>query len=105
MFHTSLNNCRLLFVLYILFRIGMEEEYSISKLVDSSSVYRNHYENWPSQYTTDGLIQSGGINIFHSEFETTPWIRVDLQQASAISFLRVYMRRNGGRTLFINTFH
>lgn len=101
-----MNKCRLLVFFFISYlELECKKNAAFQKLVDSSAVYRNHYENWSPQYTTDGLIQNGGINIFHSEFETTQWIRVDLQQASAISFLRVYMKRNGGGTLFINTFH
>lgn len=95
----------LLFFFYILLELEWKKNEAFQKLVDSSSVYYNDYENWSPQYTTDGLIPNGGIHIFHSEYETAPWIRVDLQQALAISFLRVYMRRDGGGTLFITTFH
>lgn len=94
-----------LFFFYILLELEWKKNAAFQKLVDSSSVYYNYYENWSPQYTTDGLIPNGGIHIFHSEYETAPWIRVDLQQALAISFVRVYMRRDGGGTLFITTFH
>lgn len=57
-----------------------------------SSVYSNNTSLWSQDYATDGNISTGGTQIFHSDFEPTPWIMVDLMKMSKISFVRVYVR-------------
>lgn len=69
----------------------------------ASTVHENNYGLWSPYYATDGIIHGGGHNIFHSTFETFPWIRTDLQEISTILFLRVYTRGDVG-TVFIYTF-
>lgn len=91
------------FVLYIL-EIKSKKNAALNKPNTVSSVHENNYGKWSPSYATDGIIQRGGSTFFHSSFETSPWIRIDLQEVSTIFFLRVYMRDGAGIQLFINTF-
>lgn len=91
------------FVLYIL-EIKSKKNAALNKPNTVSSVHENNYGKWSPSYATDGIIQRGGSTFFHSSFETSPWIRIDLQEVSTMFFLRVYMRDGAGIQLFINTF-
>lgn len=91
------------FVLYIL-EIKSKKNAALNKPNTVSTVHENNYGKWSPSYATDGIIQRGGSTFFHSSFETSPWIRIDLQEVSTIFFLRVYMRDGAGIQLFINTF-
>lgn len=59
-----------------------------------SSVYGMIISSWGAHYATDGILQTG-TTFFHSDFEATPWIMIDLQQISHIIFIRVYNRGDG----------
>lgn len=65
---------------------------AFQKAPNVSSVLANSYELWSPHYATDGLFQSGGISIFHSAKENSPWIKVDLLESLTVFFLRVFMR-------------
>lgn len=60
-----------------------------------SSVFGAMHSSWGAHYATDGILQTGRP-FFHSDFEATPWIMIDLQQISHIIFIRVYNRGDGG---------
>uniref|UniRef100_K1QSX9 Uncharacterized protein n=1 Tax=Magallana gigas TaxID=29159 RepID=K1QSX9_MAGGI len=57
-----------------------------------SSVYFNNTSNWSPDYATDGVISIQAVQIFHSHWEPTPWIMVDLMNMLKISFVRVFLR-------------
>lgn len=57
-----------------------------------SSVYSNNTSNWSPDYATDGVISIQAVQIFHSHWEPTPWIMVDLMNMLKISFVRVFLR-------------
>eukprot|EP00105_Crassostrea_gigas_P034410 XP_019918558.1 PREDICTED: uncharacterized protein LOC105317741 [Crassostrea gigas] len=65
------------------------------KTITSSSVYGNAYHDWSPKYATDSIFQSGGIKIFHSANETSPWIMVDLKDVTTVIYLRIYVRMDG----------
>lgn len=90
------------FVIYIL-EIKSKKNAALNKPNTVSSVHENNNGRCSPSYATDGIIQRGVSNFFHSSFEISPWIRIDLQDVSTILFLRVYMRDGAGIQLFINT--
>ena len=65
---------------------------ALHKLPSASSVLQNAISLWSPAYATDGIIQTTGTEIFHSAQEVSPWLMIDLQDTSTISFLRVYNR-------------
>lgn len=86
-----------------LVEIESKRNAAINKPSMASSVCENHYGLWSPYYATDGIIHGDGVNIFHSTFETLPWITTDLQEVSKILFLRVYTRGDVGK-VFIYIF-
>lgn len=65
-----------------------------------SSVYSNNLSNWGPDYATDGMISIHDTKIFHSNFESTPWIMVDVMKMSKISFVRVFVRIDYAGNIF-----
>lgn len=71
------------------------------KTIMSSSVYNNVYSDWSPRFATDGIFQRGGIKIFHSANETSPWILVDLKDVTTVIYLRIFVRMDGAGILFL----
>lgn len=69
---------------------------ALRKPTIGSSVYGGSYSNWDPHFATDGFVQNGATQIFHSAFEQYPWIWIDLLETLSISFIRIYNRRDGG---------
>lgn len=69
-----------------------KENSALRKPAVGSSIFGNNSEDWDSSYATDGLVQNRCPKIFHSNFEPSPWIKVDLMNALTISFIRVFNR-------------
>lgn len=67
-----------------------------------SSVYFNNTSNWSPDYATDGVISIQAVQIFHSHWEPTPWIMVDLMNMLKISFVRVFLRIDDAGDIFIS---
>lgn len=65
-----------------------------------SSVYNSNTSNWSPDFATDGVISIQDVQIFHSHWEPTPWIMVDLVNMSKISFVRVFVRIDTGGNIF-----
>lgn len=74
---------------------------AINKTTVGSSVYNGHYGNWDPGYATDGVVKNGYTNMFHSEFESSPWIKVDLLNSFMISCVRVFIRGDGFGIIFL----
>uniref|UniRef100_A0A8W8LQ82 Fucolectin tachylectin-4 pentraxin-1 domain-containing protein n=1 Tax=Magallana gigas TaxID=29159 RepID=A0A8W8LQ82_MAGGI len=73
---------------------------ALKKPTIGSSVHEGNYRNWDPHFATDGFVQNGGTQIFHSTFEQYPWIWIDLLETLSISFIRIYNRRDGGGQRF-----
>lgn len=76
---------------------------ALRKPTIGSSVHEGNYGNWDPHYATDGFVQNGGTQIFHSAFEQFPWIWIDLLETFSISFIRVYNRRDAIGMIFIES--
>ena len=49
---------------------------------------------WGPVYATNGARSPTSTNIFHSQPETSPWLKVQLIGLQMITFVRVYNRRD-----------
>ena len=82
---------------------------ALSRPATSSSVYAGDTMKWGPVYATNGARSPTGTNIFHSQPETSPWLKVHLIRSEMITFVRVYNRRDqGGKLLsrwLINSIH
>lgn len=61
----------------------------------------NNYGDYHPYYATDGLLPNGYTKMFHSDFESSPWINVDLLDILTILFVRFYNRVDGSGNIFI----
>lgn len=61
----------------------------------------NNYGDYHPYYATDGLLPNGYTKMFHSDFESFPWINVDLLDILTILFVRFYNRVDGSGNIFI----
>ena len=80
--------------LFLFSEIKWGNNAALNKPPEVSSVYLALNSYWGAHYATDGILQTGRP-FFHSGFEATPWIMIDLQQISHIIFIRVYNRGDG----------
>ena len=86
------------YIIYIcLSELEWRNNSAISKLPAVSSIFQDSGSEWGPHYATDGLFQTGENKIFHSEFETNPWMMIDLQEILLLSFIRVFNRGTLGR--------
>lgn len=69
-----------------------KENSALGKPVEGSSIFGNNSADWDPSYATDGLVLNRCPKIFHSNFEPSPWIKVDLMNPLTISFIRVFNR-------------
>lgn len=60
-----------------------------------SSVLNNNYGDYHPYYATDGLVPNGFTKMFHSAFESFPWITVDLLDILTMFFIRFHNRVDG----------
>nr|XP_022301719.1 uncharacterized protein LOC111109769 isoform X2 [Crassostrea virginica] len=67
---------------------------ALSRPATSSSVYGGDTMKWGPVYATNGARSPTGTNIFHSQPETSPWLKVHLIGSKMITFVRVYNRRD-----------
>lgn len=61
----------------------------------------NNYGEYHPYYATDVLVPNGYTKMFHSDFESFPWISVDLLDILTILFVRFYNRVDGSGNIFI----
>lgn len=69
-----------------------KENSALKKATVGSSVKDSDYGYWDPGYSTDGLVQNGSLEMFHSNYESSHWIKVDLINALTISIIRVFNR-------------
>lgn len=81
------------FIILIHFsELKWKENSALGKPVEGSSIFGNNSADWDPSYATDGLVLNRCPKIFHSNFEPSPWIKVDLMNPLTISFIRVFNR-------------
>ncbi|XP_052681078.1 fucolectin-7-like [Crassostrea angulata] len=74
------------------YELKWKENSALGKPVVGSSIFGNNSADWDPSYATDGLVLNRCPKIFHSNFEPSPWIKVDLMNPLTISFIRVFNR-------------
>ena len=67
---------------------------ALSRTATSSSVYGGDTMKWGPVYATNGARSTTSTNNFHSQPETSPWLKVHLIRSEMITFVRVYNRRD-----------
>ena len=67
---------------------------ALSRPATSSSVNGNNSSLWGAHYATNGARSLILTEIFASQSETSPWLKVQLIGLKMITFVRVYNRRD-----------
>ena len=67
---------------------------ALSRPATSSSVHVGDTMKWGPVYATNGARSPTSTNIFHSQPETSPWLKVHFIGSEMITFVRVYNRRD-----------
>ena len=67
---------------------------ALSRPTFSSSVYGSDSSLWGAHYATNGAISAIGTGIFASDYEMSPWLKIQLKDSKMITFVRVYNRRD-----------
>ena len=60
----------------------------------SSSVYGSDSSLWGAHFATNGAISAIFSEIFASDYEMSPWLKVLFEDSKMITFVRVYNRRD-----------
>nr|XP_022339773.1 uncharacterized protein LOC111134714 [Crassostrea virginica] len=82
------------------YAIKWKKNEALSRPATSSSVYGGDTMKWGPVYATNGARSPTSTNIFHSQPETSPWLKVHLIRSEMITFVRVYNRRDQGEERF-----
>ena len=67
---------------------------ALSRPATSSSVYGGDSSLWGAHYATNGARSLISTEIFASQSEMSPWLKVQLIGLKMITFVRVYNRRD-----------
>ena len=80
--------------LFELTAIKWKTNEALSRPATSSSVYGGDSSLWGAHYATNGARSLISTEIFASQSETSPWLKVQLIGLKMITFVRVYNRRD-----------
>ena len=86
--------CTYLICFCLLIAIKWKTNAALSRPTTSSSVYGSDISVWGAHFATNGAISAIFSEIFASDYEMYPWLKVQLIGSKMITFVRVYNRRD-----------